>query len=97
MGLIRIHNVDKFNYLRSQLRGQASEMLMNIEPTSNNYNTAIALLKERYAKKQVMIDLYYAQINNIPMASCNTTSLREFYDCTEKHLGALQSLDKSDN
>ena len=97
LGLIRIHNVDKFNNLRSQLRGQASEMLMNIEPTSDNYNTAIALLKERYAKKQVMIDLYYAQINNIPMASCKTASLREFYDCTEKHLGALQSLDKSDN
>ena len=48
----------KFNYLRSQLRGQASEMLMGIELTNDNYNTAIALLKESYGKKQVMTDLH---------------------------------------
>ena len=62
-------------------------MLMGIEQTNDNYNTAIALLKERYGKKQVMIDLHYSQINNIPMASYKTASIREFYDCTEKHLG----------
>ena len=62
-------------------------MLMGIEQTNDNYNTAIALLKERYGKKQVMIDLHYSQINNIPMASYKTAPIREFYDCTEKHLG----------
>ena len=95
-----LQNVTKFYYLRSQLRGQASEMLMGIELTKYNYNTAIALLKEYYRKKQVMIDLHYAQINNIPihiMASYKRTSLREFYDCTEKQLRALQSLGESNN
>ena len=67
-----VQNVDKFNYLHSQLRGQVSEMLMGIELTNDNYNTAIALLKELYVKKQVMIDLQYVQINNIPMASYKT-------------------------
>ena len=56
---IDLENVDKFNYLRSQQWGQASEMLMSIELADDNYNTAIALLKERYGKKQVMIDLHY--------------------------------------
>ena len=42
-------------------------MLMGIELTKDNYNTAIALLKERYGKKQVIIDLHYAQISNIPL------------------------------
>ena len=92
-----VQNVDKFNYLRSQLRGQVSEMLMGIELTNDNYNTAIALLKELYVKKQVMIDLQYVQINNIPMASYKTAWLREFYDCTEKHLCALESLGESNN
>ena len=32
---------------------------MSIELANDNYNTAIALLKERYGKKQVMIDLHY--------------------------------------
>ena len=54
-----LQNVDKFNYLWSQLRGQASEMLMGIELRNDNCNTAIALLKERYGKEQVMINSYY--------------------------------------
>ena len=48
LGDIRIH-------VRSQLRGQTSEMLMGIKLTNDNYNTAISLLKERCGKKQVMI------------------------------------------
>ena len=92
-----VQNVDKFNYLRSQLRGQVSEMLMGIELTNDNYNTTIALLKELYGKKQIMIDLQYVQINNIPMASYKTAWLREFCDCTEKHLRALESLGESNN
>ena len=92
-----LQNVDKFNYLRSQLRGQVSEMLMGRELTNDNYNTAVALLKERYEKKQVIIDSYYAQINNIATSSYKTASLREFYDCTEKYLRALQSLGESNN
>ena len=63
-----LQNEDKFNYLRSQLKRQASKMSMSIELTNDNCNTAIALLRERYGKKQVMIDLHYAQINNIGMA-----------------------------
>ena len=54
-------------------------------------------MKERYGKKQAMIDSHYAQINNIPMASYKTSLLREFYDCAEKHLRALQSLGESSN
>ena len=70
---------------------------MGIELTNDNYNTAIALLKEHYGKKQVIIDSHYTQINNISMAPYKTASLREFYDCTEKHLCALQSLGESNN
>ena len=44
-----------------------------------------------------MIDLHYRQISNIPMASYNAASLREFYDYTEKHLRALKSLGESNN
>ena len=76
---------------------QTSEMSMDIELTNENYNTTIALLKERYGKKQVMIDLRYRQINNIAMVSYKIASFIEFYDCTEKHLHALQSLGEINN
>ena len=35
-----LQNVDKFNYLWSQLIGEASEMLVSIELTNNNCNIA---------------------------------------------------------
>ena len=70
---------------------------MGIKLTNDNYNTAIALLKEHFGYKQVMIDSHYAQINSIPMASYKTASLLEFYHCTEKHLRTLQSLGESNN
>ena len=92
-----LQNIDKFNYLLNQLRGQASEMLMGIKVTNDNYGTAKALLKERFGKKQVMIDSHYAQINNTPVASFKTASLCEFYDCTEKDLCALQILGEINN
>ena len=63
-----LQNADKFYYPRSQLRRQASKMSMSLELTNDKCNTAIALLKERYQEKQAMIDLHYAQINNILMA-----------------------------
>ena len=45
-----LQNIDKFNYLLNQLRWQASEMLMGIKVTNDNYGTAKALLKERFGK-----------------------------------------------
>ena len=51
-----LHNGDKFNYLKGQLQGPASEVLSGLELTTENYNIAIELLQERYGKKQVMIN-----------------------------------------
>ena len=35
-------------------------MFLGIELTNNNYNSAVALLKECYGMKQVMIDSHHA-------------------------------------
>ena len=45
-------------------------------------------MKKRYGKTQVMINSHFAQISNIPMTFYKAASLREFCDCTEKHLHA---------
>ena len=92
-----LSNVDKFNYLRSQLQGQASEVLSGLELTNDNYEVAIDLLKERYGRKQFMIDAHYAKLANIPAPTYRATSLRTFYDTTEKHLRCLRTLGENDN
>ena len=93
----QLHDVDKFNYLKAQLKGTASEVISGLELTQENYNIAINLLKERYGKKQIMIKAHFAKLMNLPMATYKATSLRTFYDTMEKHLRCLQSLGEDDN
>ena len=47
-----LHAMDKFNYLKSQLYGNASEVISGLELTRDNYYVAIDLLKERYGKNK---------------------------------------------
>ena len=92
-----LHAVDKFNYLKSQLYGNASEVISGLELTKDNYYFAIDLLKERYGKKQVMVNAHHAKLINLPVATFKKASLRSFYDMTEKHLRCLCSLGQDDN
>ena len=92
-----LHAVDKFNYLKSQLYGNASEVISGLELTKDNYYVAIELLKERYGKKQVMVNAHNAKLINLPVATFKSASLRSFYDTTEKHLRCLRSLGQDDN
>ena len=59
----QLHDVDKFNYLKAQLKGTTSEVISRLELTQENYNIAINLLKERYGKKQIMIKGPLRKIN----------------------------------
>ena len=93
----QLHDVEKFNYLKAQLKGIASEVISGLELTQENDNIAINLLKERYGKKQIMIKAHFTKLMNLPMATYKTTSLRTFYDTMEKHLRCLQSLGEDDN
>ena len=44
-----------------------------------------------------MVNAHYAKLINIPVATFKSTSLRSFYDTTEKHLRCLHSLGQDDN
>ena len=93
----QLHDVDKFNYLKAQLKGTVSEVISGLELTQENYDIAINLLKERYGKKQIMIKAHFAKLMNLPMATYKTTSLRTFYDTIKRHLRCLQSLGEDDS
>ena len=50
--------VDKFNYLKSLVQGQAADTINGFSLTGDNYKEAIKLLKERYGNKQVLISAH---------------------------------------
>ena len=46
-----LEDIDKLNYLRTQLRGEAKDVIAGLEVTSTSYIVAVDLLKERYSNK----------------------------------------------
>ena len=54
-------------------------------------------MKDRYGKRQIMVDAHYSQMINVPAATVSRVSLRSFYDVKEKHLRSLQALGEDTN
>ena len=52
--------VDKFNYLRAELEGDASVVISGLELTNTNYEVAVNLLQERFGTDELMMDAHYA-------------------------------------
>ena len=59
-------HIDKFDYLRSTLSGDASSAIAGLAPTSENYTSAINILKERLAKKSLIISSHMDALMKLP-------------------------------
>ena len=87
--------VEKFNYLRAQLDGEASRTVGGFTLTDANYEQSVSLLESRFGKKQRIINAHMQALLDLPAPSNNATSLRQLYDAIESHIRGLQSLGKS--
>ena len=56
-------NVQKFDYLKEYLEGEAHLIVNNLELTDANYQVAIDELKKSYGKKPVMIDAHFNKLH----------------------------------
>ena len=50
--------INKFNYLQTQLKDTALKTIEGLDLTNANYETAITLLRKRYGKKQIVLDVH---------------------------------------
>ena len=87
-----LQHVNKFNYLKAELIGNAQTVISGLELTNNNYEVAVKLLQERYGNKQLMLDAHHNKLMELPVATNTTTKLRATFDTIEKHLRSLESL-----
>lgn len=72
-----LSNIQKFHYLKSSLKGEASEFLQGIEITDDNYEEAWDLLKERFHNERIITQKHIRALFELP--NCHrdsTTSLR---------------------
>ena len=84
--------VDKFNYLRAELEGDASAVISGLELTNSNYEVAVNLLQERFGRDELMMDAHYSALMDLPVSLNVTEKLRATYDMIEKHLRSLKAL-----
>ena len=87
-------DVDKFNYLRSLLKGTAREAVSGLMLTTANYAQAIELLTKRFGNKQQIISRHMDLLMNVESVSShgNVKGLRRLYDLIESNVRSLKSL-----
>ena len=65
-------DIDKFNYLRSLLRGTAREAVSGLTLTAANYSEAVAILKRRFGNKQQIISRHMDVLITLPAVANNS-------------------------
>ena len=84
--------VDKFNYLKSKLKGEALEAISGYQLSNDNYQVVVDVLKRRFGRPQLIVDAHYRSLSHLPPAKNNVAELRHCYDTMECHLRSLQAI-----
>ena len=87
--------IQKFNYLKAQLQGDAARAIAGLPLTERNYQHSIELLKERFGQPHKLINAHMQALLDMANPNTSLTSLRLFYDTIATHTRALGSLGKS--
>ncbi|XP_054706547.1 uncharacterized protein LOC129216358 [Uloborus diversus] len=60
-----LSKTEKFNYLKSYLGGPAANAIAGFEISDENYDSALQILKERFGKKDVIINSHMNKLLNL--------------------------------
>ena len=83
--------VSKFTYLKTVLKGAALAAIAGIPVTADNYPLAIKTLKDRFGKKDAIIELLYSKLQNMPRSGNNFSQVKSTCDSVEKLLRQLEA------
>ena len=90
-----LSDVDKLNYLRSKLEGQALTIVSGLGLSHDKYRVAVGLLKARYADPERIVEAHYSQLQKLYVNSSHPFQLRNFVDNFELHLRSLEAMDEN--
>ena len=88
-------DIQKLNYLRAHLEGEAARAVAGFPLTSANYQQSLDVLRERFGEQQRVINAHMHALMNLPHANNSMTSLRTFCDSIENHVRGLTALGQS--
>ena len=89
-----LSNVEKFTYLRGYLEEDALRTIQGLSLTENNYDKAMALLKDRFGNTQVIITAHMNELLKLRKIESDKDlhALRRLYDNIENNVRSLNSL-----
>ena len=89
-----LNEVDKFNYLRSLLKGSARDSISGLMLIEANYTEAISILRRCFGNKQQIISKHMDTVMNTEAvtSSNNVKALRHFHDVVESSIRSLKAL-----
>ena len=92
-----IPTVQKFDYLKEYLKGDARLIVENLELSDTNYQLAIDELKRTYGKKEVLIEAHMEKLDSLQPVKDpkEVTALRHLQLTIQSHITALESLGQS--
>ena len=88
--------IDKFNYLYSPLEGNALRCVKGLQLSTDNYGSALELLKQRFGKKQQIITAHMEELLKLSDNAnerTQTQSMRSLYDQITVHIRGLEALE----
>ena len=90
-----LSGVQKFNYLRAQVKDEAAKTIAGFPLTNENYEHSVTLLRERFGHTYKIVNAHMQALLTLSNPSNNIASLRSFYDSVENHIRGLSALGKS--
>lgn len=89
----RLSSIEKFQYLRSSLEGEAMQVIQSLETSSGNYQVAWEALIQRYENKRLIVYNHVKELFELPqIVKGNHTALRPFIDQLRTNLRVLEML-----
>ena len=90
-----LSEIQKFNYLKAQLQGDAARTIEGLPLTEMNYRHSISLLKEQFGQPHKLVSAHMQALLEMPNPTNNLVSLQAFYDSIETNTRGLLSLGKT--
>ncbi|CAG7832883.1 unnamed protein product, partial [Allacma fusca] len=92
----KLEDVQKLQYLKSSVKGEAEKLLSTVQVIGTNYSTALQILEERYQNEREIVFDHIKRLVTQPNVNADSAkSLRDLVDTTSQCIGALSALNRN--
>ncbi len=92
-----LQDIQKLQYLISQLDGEAARTLEGLQLSNANYQEAMSMLLSKYGQPHKIITAYMKALWDLPSPADEANAIRAFYDNMETYIRGLKSLGKTED